>query len=496
MEKTAEISQNEILLPYQKRWLADTSEIRVWEKSRRIGASYGEALTSVLAAALRKEDGGTNTYYLSYNKEMTQQFINDCAYWAKILNKATSGVEEVVLSDEDKDITVYRIRFDSGNVIWGLPSKPHVLRSKQGRVIIDEAAFCEDLPGLLKAAMALLMWGGSVSILSTHNGDDNPFNDLVKSIREERVDYSLHRTTLDDALSEGLYRRICLVRKKEWTQKAEEEWREKLIKDYGDGADEELFCVPSASGTRYFSRALLDGVSDREIPVYKIAEADSFTFEKEHIREARIRRWFEDVRPLLAGTRNPVVLGSDFARSGDLSVLWLNEVLPDGKTPTLCVIEERNIPFAQQWQIIKLIEDALPDFSGAAFDSRGNGEMIAEYAAQEWPGIIFQVMLSRRWYAENFPHYKTRLEDKTTTVPDSVELKEDFRVVKLHQGIPLISERTGTRGNKRHGDGCVAAVLADFAARETEGASYQKMTYEAVQVQNRYRYTRRDGWND
>ena len=55
-----------------------------------------------------------NCYYLSYSKEMTQQFINDCAFWAHILGIACSDMEEVVVSDEDKDIMVYRIRFDSG----------------------------------------------------------------------------------------------------------------------------------------------------------------------------------------------------------------------------------------------------------------------------------------------------------------------------------------------------------------------------------------------
>jgi phage FluMu gp28-like protein len=38
--------------------------------------------------------------------------------------------------------------------------------------------------------------------------------------------------------------------------------------------------------------------------------------------------------------------------------------------------------------------NALPNFGGAAFDARGNGQMIAEYAAQEWTGFVHQVMLS------------------------------------------------------------------------------------------------------
>lgn len=148
-----------VLLPYQRRWAADTSRVRVWEKSRRIGASYCEALLSALEAAKSREAGGQDTFYLSYNKEMTQTFIRDCAYWAKIFNMVAEDAEELVLRDEDRDVTVYRIRFASGFNVWGLPSEPRSLRSKQGRVIIDEAAFVDDLPELMKAAFALLMWG-------------------------------------------------------------------------------------------------------------------------------------------------------------------------------------------------------------------------------------------------------------------------------------------------------------------------------------------------
>lgn len=149
-----------VLLPYQKLWLLDKALVKVWEKSRRIGASYVEALNCVLAAMLSKSAGGMNCYYLSYSKEMTQQFINDCAFWAHVLGIAITSMGEVAIKDEDKDIMVYRIRFDSGFEIWGLPSVPRSLRSKQGHIVIDEAAFVDDLAELLKAAMALLMWGG------------------------------------------------------------------------------------------------------------------------------------------------------------------------------------------------------------------------------------------------------------------------------------------------------------------------------------------------
>jgi phage FluMu gp28-like protein len=487
----------DILLPYQKAWIADTAGVKVWEKSRRIGASYVEALASVLEAAKTKEAGGQSTYYLSYSKEMTQQFARDCAFWAKHIHAAAKELEEIVLKDEDKDITVYRVRFASGFEIWCLPSVARSLRSKQGRVIIDEAAFVEDLGELLKAAMALLMWGGCVRILSTHNGDDNPFNELVKEIREGKKDYALHHTTFDEALARGLYKRICLVQKKEWTRELQEAWRREIIASYGDGADEELFCIPVRAGTRYFPSVLLEAVSDGGAKVLRKSCEDGFTFEKKEKRVKEFDRWLKsEVHDLLLTHENPVYLGEDFARSGDLTCIFLDELMPDGKLYTFLVIELRNVPFDQQWQTILYLMDTSPNFGGGAFDSRGNGQMIAELAAQEWPGYISQVMISVKWYAENFPKLKERMEDGSTTIPDDVFIRDDFRVVGLKAGVPCVLERSGGAREKRHGDGAIAKLMAVFAMLEDEEKGYQPMTYEAVETENRYRGGRSDLWDD
>jgi phage FluMu gp28-like protein len=335
----------DVLLPYQKAWIEDEAKVKAWEKSRRIGASYVEALASVLEAAKSKEAGGQSSYYLSYSKEMTQQFARDCAFWARHSNAAASELEEIVLEDEDKDITVYRIRFASGFEIWCLPSVARSLRSKQGRVIIDEAAFVEDLGGLLKAAMALLMWGGCVRILSTHNGDDNPFNELIKEIRQGKKDYSLHRTTFDEALAQGLYKRICLVQKKTWSPQAQEAWRAEIIDSYGDGADEELFCIPVRAGTRYFPSSLLEAVSDPGAKVLRKSCDDGYTFEKKEKREKDFDAWLKnEVRDTLLLHTNPVYLGEDFARSGDLTCIFLDELMPDGKLFTFLGMVRVGIP--------------------------------------------------------------------------------------------------------------------------------------------------------
>lgn len=487
-----EARKNDILLAYQIAWLKDNSPLKIWEKSRRIGASWVEAFVCARLAALAKSAGGMDCFYMAYEKEMTQQFISDVAFWAKVLQVACNDIEEVVIKDEDKDVLMYKIRFDSGFEVWALPSKARLLRSKQGHFVFDEAAFADEFHEILKAAHAFRIWGGSISILSTHNGEDNPFNQLIQDIKNGKKKWSLHHTTIEDALDDGLYKRICKVQNKDWSEEAQKEWLAELLEEAGEFADEEYYCIPTRAGARYFSAELIRSVAVKDKPVFRFAAEDSFTFEKAEKREKQILKWFKEVKPTLLSTDLPVCAGEDFARSGDITVLHFDTELSDGSTDTLCEIELRNVPFEQQKQFINLCFDTLKNFDGAAFDSRGNGQMIAEWAAQEYPGCIFQVMLTRSWYAENFPHLKAAFEDGKSNIPDDSFIKDDYRVVGLVQGIPLITERTGGGRSKRHGDSCVAKVMAHFAHRELDGAGYQEMTYEAVETPNRFRYRKED----
>ncbi len=98
---------------------------------------------------------------------------------------------------------------------WPFPAARQNLRGKQGRVIIDEAAFVDDLPELLKAALALLMWGGQVIVISTHNGAEKRLQrDSSGCPGRQPALFPASHNALDDALHDGLFRRICRVTKK------------------------------------------------------------------------------------------------------------------------------------------------------------------------------------------------------------------------------------------------------------------------------------------
>ena len=245
----------DILLPYQKRWISNSSKLKIWEKSRRIGASWCEALNSVVIAA--RQDSPQNTYYLSTDKDNTRQFLADCTFWIQKLSLVAEKVDEKIIKHEGKDILIFVIRFASGKIIQSLPTKGEAIRSKQGRVVLDEAAFCPNLKQLIKAAKPLLMWGGQVSILSTHHGERNHFNVLCR--QRENGDlpdsYYHQKTTFNDALGDGLFARICLVNGEVWTLEKESKWEAETRAELGVDAAEELDCIPqSQSSESLFKR--------------------------------------------------------------------------------------------------------------------------------------------------------------------------------------------------------------------------------------------------
>lgn len=465
-----------VLMAYQQRWVADESPLKVMEKSRRTGITWGEAADNVLTAAASRTAGGQNVYYIAYNQDMTIEYIQACAMWAKAFNHAATEIEEGFWDgdEEDKHIKTFTIRFPaSGFRIVALTSRPSNLRGRQGTIVIDEAAFHPDLFELLKAALAMLIWGGRVHVISTHNGVENPFNELVDDIRAGRRKGAVHRVTFQEAVADGLYRRVCLRLGKEWTAEEEAAWMADVYAFYGAGAEEELDCVPANSGGAWLSRALIESRMSADTPVLRWECKPGFELLADHIRAADCRDWLDaQMAPLLQALPTDAISfdGEDFGRSGDLTVhvpLLQHQNLVRRVPFT---VELRNVPFRQQEQVCFYLLDRLPRFMGGAFDARGNGQFLAEVAMQRYGASrIQQVMLSESWYREHMPPVKAALEDGTLDgLPRDADVLADLRTVQVIKGVPRIPDTrtTGEDKGKRHGDAAVAVALAYFASRE------------------------------
>jgi phage FluMu gp28-like protein len=493
-----------VMLAYQQAWIADEAQLKVCEKGRRVGLTWAEAADAVLIAA---SEGGTNYFYISATQDMAREFVEAAAMWTRAFNYAAGEMGEGLYDDgadvadsNRRFIKTYEISYPhTGRRIVALSSRPTNLRGKQGVVGIDEAAFAPELGGLLKAAMAMLLWGDKVRIWSTHDGVENAFAQLVDEVRAgkrggPRV-ASVHRVAFGDAVAAGLYQRVCLRKGKTWSQPDEDAWVAAAYRFYGEDAPEELDVVPSSSAGKYLSLALI-GQRMTAVPapvgphLVRGRWDDAFAYLGEDVRTYAIKGWIaEHLAPMLAAL-NPLrrhVFGQDFARSLDLSVITVLEEDVDLVHRVKLVVELGNCPFSCQEQILFAIVDALKSrrFRGGAMDATGNGASLAEKAAQRYGvEMIEQVKLSVAFYLAHMPKLKAGLQDGTLTdIPRDEHLQTDLRAIALVSGVPMLPKTntasaaaraeaaeggTGKHG-RRHGDFAISLFMAEYAFHREAG---------------------------
>lgn len=472
-----------VLLPYQQRavGLLDSGKCPVLfvEKSRRIGMTWGLAAYAVVRAGRQKSAGGMDVMYISYSREMTREFIDACAMWAKAFGVAAEAAEEMLFDqgDDAKSINAFRIKFASGFEIMALSSAPRGLRGKQGVVIIDEAAFVDELRELLKAALAFLMWGGQVVVCSTHDGADNDFNVAVQDILSGRSKFAHLRIDFDQALQEGLYQRIALVTGKVWSPADETRWRQDIIDFYGDGADEELFCVPSMSSGSWLPAPLIEARMTVRTPVLRLELPKEYLYLDHLAQRSAMAPFMEQLEYQLdkLDLTPQFAFGFDFARVADLTAGSLMAIERMLKRREVLAFELRNVPGDEQKLITRTVLAHVRErLIGAAFDATGMGWTVAEdmgriFGLRENPegaGLVMAVRFSEEWYRLQMPPLKAAFEDDGIALIADADHLSDLRAIKLVRGIARVPTlREGETGRKRHGDHAIAVALAHYASR-------------------------------
>jgi len=498
----------DVLLPYQKQAIRTRLlySVTFIEKSRRTGLTWAFALDAVLVAAAEAKAGGMDVWYIGYNLEMAREFIDVVGMWAKLVADVAVEAGEWVFDDYDpktketRQIKAFRVKFASGFEVVALPSSPRSLRGKAGYVLIDEAAFHDDLEELLKAAIALTIWGGMVVVISTHDGEANPFNRKIEDIRAGRLPYGLVRIDFDDALKGGLYQRICQRKGDEWSPEKEAPWRAGVIADYDEAADEELFCIPSEGSGSWILPGVVDACMRSDIPIIRWEMPNEFAARPEEQRRAAARDFCETrLKPVLSRIQPDLrtVFGMDFGRVADLSVFWPLQIQADLFKSTPFVLEMRNIPFDQQEQVVFWLVGKIKRLVKGALDAGGNGASLAEKTAQKFGfSRIEQIKFSVDWYRLNMPPLKRTLEGQAMSLPKDADTRADFQTIKMVDGVARVSTiRTTEKGEgavagkkrKRHGDAAIAAALAHYAAEQkwseiayTPGAGRRRSRYETA----------------
>ena len=423
------MSDKKYFLPYQERWLKDKSRLKIWEKSRRIGATYAQAYEDVRDAAT---DKGMDVWFSSADVSAAKEYIGYCAQWAKLLHIAAKDLGEVVLNEKN-DIKALIIEFANGRRIHGLSSNPKAFRSKGGKVVLDEFAFHDDARALWKAAFPAITWGFPMRILSTYNGKGNLYYRKVREAKKENSHWSLHTTPITLAVADGLADKIC-------NKKLSEQEREAFIADLRAGSDneetfqQEYMCVPVDEASAWLTWSLIESCESEAAGLPELYEG------------------------------GPCYVGMDIARRRDLSVIWVIEKDKAKVLHTREVVQMRSASFAYQKSEFKRIMERYK-VARACIDQTGMGEGIVEdlqrrFGKYKVEGVVFtgpvKLDLANR--------IKTVFEDRLCRVPDDLDLRNSHHAVKrilTSAGNPRFD---ADRSEVGHADAFWAHALAIHAA--------------------------------
>lgn len=451
-------------LPYQARFYSDRAQVRVCEKSRRVGITWAEAGRQVLLASRSKSHGGMDCSYISTSHRLGRKYISTCATWAESLGMAATALGSQMI--ERNGVLAHEIQFASGFKVQALTSNPESMRGEGGDVIIDEAAHHQDLQELLKAARAVGDWGGRLTLISTHNGATNPFALLCEEVRSGQRSGSLHKVTIHDALADGLYRRRCLVNGQPYTKEAEGLWLQEALASWG--SEEEYEVVPSQQGSTYIRRDLIEQCSAPR-PIRRLILDKDHIHKPESERTAHIQAWcqlhLDHLLKALPGDRVTTV-GVDFARSGtgDLSVMALMTEQRNLSKDCPFLVELRGVPYEEQWQILRTICDRIPKWGGVALDSGLNGGWLAEKALAHYgESQVDAVQITNHWYGSTLPRFRAAFEEHMITVPADIDVRDDIAMIEVSGGIPKMRKERGSDSKDkkpRHGDSAIALALA------------------------------------
>jgi phage FluMu gp28-like protein len=476
-----------ILMKHQRDWIKfiHENDLAIGEKGRRTGLTYATAKDDTITAASRREAGGDNVYYIPDTKEKGLEYIGYCAHMARVMALAMAdgwqGVEVFLFEDQQSDgtsknITAYRIRFASGFQIVALSSSPANIRGLQGIVNIDEAAFHRNVQAVIDAATALIIWGGKIRIISTHNGAKNAFNQLIHDSRAGLFAFKVYRVTFDDAVANGLYERVCMIKGWEPTKEGKKEWYQRIRGAYGANRAamlEELDAVPREGSGVAIPGILIEECMKEARPVLRLSLDSIFVLKGEGYRKSWCDEWMRiNLKPLVEklDPAREHVFGSDYARTCDFAIFAPLSIEQDLRRKCPFVIEMHNVPTRQQEQIIWYIIDHLPKFKGGAMDATGNGQTIAEYTADRYGRpLIEEISLNDSWYRENMGSFQDAFVDQMMDLPRDADIKNDIRMLELINGViklPKVKEQDSKDSDlKRHGDAAIALALAWYKSR-------------------------------
>ena len=391
-------SIQKFFLFYQLAWILDRSPLKIIEKSRQIGITYADAYDSVIKASTKI--GGLDVWVSSRDEVQAKLYLEDCKYWAKFLHINAVDLGEIVIDPKTR-ASAFVLQFANQRRIYCLSSNPNALAGKRGHVKLDEFVLQQDQRLLYRVAKAVTMWGGTLSIISTHRGVNSVFNELIRDIKENNnpMGWSLHTVPIQKAIEQGIVERI---NEKTGKNEARDAFAKRIK---AECIDEEQWaqvycCQPADEASAFLSWEMITA-----------CEADCM----------------KDFAYLLA-CKNPLYLGVDIARIRNLTVMDVGEQIGDVIWDRYR-LELHNTPFPEQaHELHRLL--ALPMLKRGCLDHGGLGMQLSEEAKLRFGWKAEPVNLTPASKEEMAYRLRAAFEEKKLRIPRDPELRADLRGIR------------------------------------------------------------------
>jgi phage FluMu gp28-like protein len=347
-------------LPTQLAWLHDPWHLKIWEKSRQVGATKTDAFDSVMKVAFA--GARFDVWVTSRDEDQARYYLEDCLEWAKILHLAATDLGLVILDSKTR-FSAHTLQFANGRRIYSLSSNPLALAGKRGHVKIDEFALHQDQRQLYRVAKPVCQWGGTFSIISTHGDRNTVFNQFIRDIRENGnpMDWHLFSYPIHKAVEEGIVERINA---KSGRNESREQFLARTRRECSDNEHwlREYCCTPSDENSAFITFDMIAAVED---PFLHLMSLPQFL---DHAA---------------AHPESLFFLGMDVARKTNLCVIDVGEKIGDLVYDRLRIEMLDKTYTEMESHLHPLL--ALENLQYACFDSNGIGNQLCERAAERFP---------------------------------------------------------------------------------------------------------------
>jgi phage FluMu gp28-like protein len=511
-----------ILEDYQERWIDDDSKFKWCGKSRRIGLSLAEAAKKLAKSQLINTN--YNTTFISYTLE---EAISKIDYGRALYDSIPTRFKKKKMRDRRQSLEFSDPT--TGTVQKLLSHAQRAPRGGGGSMVLDEFGHFQWAQKILDAALAcILTGGGDMTMISTPNGEGDPFHE-VGTNEKKHSHYSRHfvywwdcRWLCNDVASART--RAPRMTTEERVTRYGTKTLKQVFESYVDleSFQQEMELKFLSSSYRYIPRSLVmtciyphlsRQFVDKSGQVVKF-DPNAFDTEIEAGADIADKKWL-DIDGQVQGSAYPIVnlYANDkevnFFKCNSLAELFLtiragqiNPMLFAGfdvgrtvNVSDLRILEEVNMSSDVNIQIERysqqLANTPLPDqkrflydllmklpMMKLAIDAGGIGRGIAEDLQSFFPTRVTAIQFTAEWKAEAVKSIRSRIEKQLIAIAEDRITIEHITSIKRSISSNMLELFAADKREKHHGDAFWALAMASLLGTPVENIR-GKMSFDS-----------------